>query len=68
MQSREAPFEKFLRKRFDTGESRAVVFRGRFPQNQGREAAADFDYRPWLKVADHAVGNQGVRAIKETVV
>jgi hypothetical protein len=34
MQPGKAPFEKFLRKRFDTDESRAAVFRGRFAQTR----------------------------------
>jgi hypothetical protein len=68
MQPGKALFEKFLREGFDADESRGVVFRGSLAQKQRRKAAADFHDRLRLKMSDHAVSDQRVRAIKEMVI
>src|SRR6476660_4262114 len=68
MQTAKALLEKFLGKGFDADESRVVVFRGSLAQKQGRKAAADFNDQSRLKIADHAVSDQSVRAIKEMVI
>src|SRR4249919_1060830 len=68
MQPAKAVLQKFLRKGFDADESRVVVFRGSLAQKQGRKTAADFDDQLRLKMAGHAVSDQGIRAIKEIVI
>ena len=45
-----------------------LFFVGGLAQKQGRKAAADFDDQLRLKMADHAVSDQGIRAIKEMVI
>ena len=68
MQPGKAVLEKFWGKGFDANERRVVVFRGSLAQKQGRKAAAHFDDQSRLKMADHAVSDQGVDTIKEPVV
>src|SRR5258708_32927383 len=68
MQPAKAVLEKFLRKGFDADETPVVVFCGSLAQKQGRKAAADFDDQLRLKMADHAVSDQCIRAVKEMVI
>ena len=60
--------KKLAWKWFDADNTRVVVFRSSITQHQRRETAAHFNDQPWLEVTNHAVGHQGVRTIKKTVV
>ena len=55
---------KSLRKRIDADQRRAFVLGSSLAQYERGKTAAHLDDQPWLKMADHAVSNQGIHAMK----
>ena len=45
-----------------------VLFFAQLGPKAEKKTAAHFDHQSWLKMADHAVSDQGVHAIKEIVI